>query len=237
MNQFWEENLSEGYYDIVTTNGIINNRGLRATWHNFTNLKVKNSISGSGLHLDYACGPGTLIGNYLNLESIGLDISKKQISFPSKKYKDKGLFLDIDRFNFKDYEKKFSTITILGLLEFMNEEDIISLLNKLNSLLIEDGELIFTTPNFQIGMNFLVKVQNIFGDYSYKETHISKFTKTSLSNLLENTTFSSYKINKYMNFGVFIGFFNLKLATKVQSMLDSFFGDYFGYMLIAKLKK
>ena len=42
MSQFWEENLSEGYYDIVTTNGIINNRGFRATWHNFTNLKVKN---------------------------------------------------------------------------------------------------------------------------------------------------------------------------------------------------
>ena len=40
-----------------------------------------------------------------------------------------------------------------------------------------------------------------------------------------------------MNVGVFVGFFNLKLATKVQSMLDSFFGDYFGYMLIAKLKK
>ena len=51
MNQFWEENLSEGYYDKITVNGIIKNRGLRATWHNYTNLKVKYCISGSGLHL------------------------------------------------------------------------------------------------------------------------------------------------------------------------------------------
>ena len=99
MNQFWEENLSEGYYDIITTNGIKKNRGLRATWHNFTNLKVKNSISNLGRHLDYACGPGTLIGNYLELESIGVDISQKQIEFASKKYKNEGLFLEIDNFS------------------------------------------------------------------------------------------------------------------------------------------
>ena len=45
-------------------------------------------------------------------------------------------------------------------------------------------------------MNFLVNVQNIFGKYSYKETHISKFTKVKLSKLLENTKFTSFKKNK-----------------------------------------
>ena len=40
-----------------------------------------------------------------------------------------------------------------------------------------------------------------------------------------------------MNVGVFVGFFNLKLATKVQSLLDDYFGKYAGFMLIVKLKK
>ena len=237
MSQFWEENLTEGYYDIITINGIKKNRGLRATWHNFTNLKVKNSISNLGRHLDYACGPGTLIGNYLELESIGVDISQKQIEFASKKYKNEGLFLEIDNFNFQNYEKQFTTITIIGLLEFMNEEDIISLLDKLYNLLDKGGELIITTPNFKFGMKFLVRVQNMFGKYSYKETHISKFTKVKLSKLLENTKFSNNEVNKYMNFSVFIGFINLKLATKFQFIIDKFFGNHFGFMLIAKLKK
>ncbi|MAR64495.1 MAG: hypothetical protein CMB83_00990 [Flammeovirgaceae bacterium] len=237
MSQFWEENLTEGYYDIITINGIKKNRGLRATWHNFTNLKVKDNISSSGLHLDYACGPGTLIGNYLDIESIGIDISRKQIEFASKKYKDKGLFVEIDKFKFQNYEKQFKTVTILGLLEFLNEEDITLLLNNIYNLLDDGGELILTTPNFKFGMNFLVNVQNIFGKYSYKETHISKFTKVKLSKLLENTKFASYEINKYMNLSVFIGFINLKLATKVQFILDKYFGSYFGFMLIAKLRK
>ena len=34
-----------------------------------------------GKHLDFACGPGTFIGNYLSLDSIGVDISVKQINF------------------------------------------------------------------------------------------------------------------------------------------------------------
>ena len=154
MSQFWEENLTEGYYDIITINGVKKNRGLRATWHNFTNLKVIDNISSSGLHLDYACGPGTLIGNYLDIESIGIDISRKQIEFASKKYKDKGLFVEIDKFNFQNYEKQFKTVTILGLLEFLNEEDITLLLNNIYNLLDDGGELVLTTPNFKFGMNF-----------------------------------------------------------------------------------
>ena len=237
MNQFWEENLSEGYYDKITVNGIKKNRGLRAAWHNYTNLKVKYCIDNTGKHLDYACGPGTLIGNYLNLDSIGLDISKTHIEYATKKYKDQGFFLEIDKFDFQKHRKKFNTITILGLLEFMNNEDIKLLLDKLFYLLDDDGELILTTPNFKFGMNLLVRIQNMFGDYSYKETHISKFNKISLSKLLENSKFSSFQINKYMNVGVFVGFFNLKLATKVQSLLDDYFGKYAGFMLIVKLKK
>lgn len=237
MNQFWEETLSEGYYDVITVKGIKRNRGLNATWHNFTNLKVKHLINNKGKHLDYACGPGTLIGQYLNLESIGLDISKKQIKYASEKYKDKGIFLEIDKFNFNKNKKQFNTITVLGLLEFMNNSDIRSLLDKLFYLLADDGEIILTTPNFKFGMKSLIRIQNFIGEYSYKETHINKFNKSSLSKLLENTNFSSFQIDKYMNVGVFLGYFNLRLATKVQSILDYYFGKFFGFMLIIKLKK
>ena len=93
MSEFWEKQISPGYYDKITIDGITKNRGVSAAWHNYTNLKVKSSITNLGKHLDYACGPGTLIGMYLNTDSIGVDISQKQIEFANKKYSHKGSFL------------------------------------------------------------------------------------------------------------------------------------------------
>ena len=48
------------------------------------------------MHLDYACGPGTFIGNYKLNNSIGVDISLKQINFANEKYFDKGDFFILD---------------------------------------------------------------------------------------------------------------------------------------------
>ena len=237
MSEFWEEQLSPGYYDKITIEGINKNRGISATWHNYTNLKVKSNISKSGKHLDYACGPGTLIGMYLNSDSIGIDISQKQIEFANKKYSNKGEFFEINNFDLTRYNGEFKTITILGLLEFINEDEIIALLDRLYLLLEPRGQIILTTPNFQISTTLLIAIKNLFGDYTYQESHISKFSRKKLLKVLEKTKFNNYEVTKYMNFAVSIGVINLKLATKAQEILDKLFSRYFGYMLFIKLKK
>ena len=64
MKNFWENNLPSGYYDLIVRQGIENNRGIQTCWHVLTYSKVCSFVEENMDHLDYACGPGTLIGRY-----------------------------------------------------------------------------------------------------------------------------------------------------------------------------
>ena len=81
MSEFWEETLPAGYYDKILLQGLKKNRGVQPNWHNLTFIEVSKLINQDSKHLDYACGPGTLVGNYLKCDSIGVDISDKQIDY------------------------------------------------------------------------------------------------------------------------------------------------------------
>ena len=89
MNNFWTDILEPGYYDKVLLNGLNKKRGIQANWHNLTFTYISQFLNPGKKHLDYACGPGTLIGNYSFSESVGVDISDKQINFAKKKYGEK----------------------------------------------------------------------------------------------------------------------------------------------------
>ena len=92
MNKFWEEDLPVGYYDKILTKGLKNKKGIQANWHNLTFVEVAEFFDNTKKHLDYACGPGTFIGNYLNCDSIGIDVSDEQIDYAKKKYGDNSYF-------------------------------------------------------------------------------------------------------------------------------------------------
>ena len=92
MTNFDYENIPIGYYDKVLIEGMRKNKGIQANWHNKKFTKVYERISTSRSHLDYGCGPGTFIGNYSEIESVGVDISEVQIEYANKKYGDRFLF-------------------------------------------------------------------------------------------------------------------------------------------------
>ena len=79
---------------------------------------------------------------------IPVDISKSQIDYAQKKYDKNCDFLTLEVFKFKDYENTFDVITVLGLFEFIDDDEVNRLLNKFYSLLKNGGKLIITTPNF-----------------------------------------------------------------------------------------
>ena len=81
MSNFWDEQFPHDYYDKNLLKGLSINRGLQSNWHNITFLLVKKNIKTNANHLDYACGPGSFIGLYLENNCIGVDISKKQIEY------------------------------------------------------------------------------------------------------------------------------------------------------------
>ena len=93
MNDFWEKTIDAGYYDRILEEGIYRGRGIQPNWHHSTFTFVKKFIKKEDKHLDFACGPGTFIGKYSTGESIGVDISKKQIEYAINKYGHTGNFV------------------------------------------------------------------------------------------------------------------------------------------------
>ena len=98
MSNFWEDVMPGGYYDEVLLSGIKAGRGIQPNWHNITFLEVGKYVEEDLIHLDYACGPGTFIGNYLFNNSLGVDISNEQIKYANKNYGNKARFLNLEEY-------------------------------------------------------------------------------------------------------------------------------------------
>ncbi|OUU49211.1 MAG: hypothetical protein CBC28_01850 [Flavobacteriaceae bacterium TMED68] len=237
MSEFWEGDLKTGYYDKVLTSGLKKNRGIQANWHNITFSRVKKYLSKNISHLDYACGSGSLIGLYSQSSSVGFDISENQINYANSTYQGKGNFYTIDNLDLREHHEKYDIITVLGLLEFLENEENIKIINNLYSLLKPNGKLILTTPNFTSTMYVLEKALNIFGSVNYEDKHINKFNKSRLLLLLNQSKFQNIKIDKYINFPVFLSFMTISLSCKLNLLVEKLLNKKVGYLLFAELTK
>ena len=234
---FWKEDISIGYYDTILEKGIKKQRGFQSNWHNSTFLKVKTFVGDDSNHLDYACGPGTFVGKYTNANSICVDLIDQQVEFGKKKYGDKGNFIFYKDFDKEKYKNYFDVITVLGLLEFLDDDSNIHLINDLYNMLKPGGKLIMTTPNYRSSMVFFELVLNLFGKINYSNTHINKFNKSSLETLAKTTNFSEIKVIKFLNFGSFFSFFNWRFGIFIDKFIHNMFSGFFGYLLLLELKK
>ena len=214
MTNFDYENIPIGYYDDVLQKGLSSGKGIQANWHNKKFLSVYELIQNYKVHLDYGCGPGTFIGNYSKLESVGVDISEIQISFAKKKYGTNFEFFNTSQIEQENFNKKFDVITSIELIEHLTDEEILKLLDDLYDLLDEGGILVLTTPNFSSTYSLIELAVNIFGKVSYKEQHINKFNKSRLLELLNQSNFEKIEICKIMNYGIFFSIFSIKFALK-----------------------
>ena len=179
----WNQEIDPGYYDKALTRGINLGRGIRAAWHDRTFNHVLNNINYSSKNLDYACGSGSFLGLYFKNNSIGFDISEKQIQHAKSKYSNKDVNFTTD-INVVKKSAPYESITLLGLLEFLDHEDSVNLLNELYDLLEDNGVLIITTPNYKFTMKLLLKLINKFGRVNYQDITINMHTYKSLNKLL-----------------------------------------------------
>lgn len=237
MTNFDYENIPIGYYDDVLQKGLSNGKGVQANWHNKKFLSVYELIQNYKVHLDYGCGPGTFIGNYSRLESVGVDISEIQISFAKKKYGTNFDFFNTSQIQQENFNKKFDVITSIELIEHLTDEEILKLLDDLYDLLDEGGILVLTTPNFSSTYSLIELAVNIFGKVSYKEQHINKFNKSRLLELLDQSNFEKIEISKIMNYGIFFSFFSIKLALKINDFFENLFNNNLGFLFLVQLKK
>lgn len=234
MNNFWESELEAGYYDKVLEEGLKKNKGIQANWHNITQLYVRKYIKNDSNHLDYACGPGTLIGKYTQANSLGVDIAKLQIEYAIQKYGEHGTFLTTRQFEFGKYNNYFDVVTILGLIEFLSVSEIKGLLTKINTILKPGGKLILTTPNFR---SLIFPLSDKLGLVNWSGEHKTKLDAKSAVNLLNYKDFKIIQINKILNIGMLVSFINIKFGTFVEKIIEKLTRGSFGFVLIIELEK
>lgn len=235
-DKFWNDSLEIGFYDKIYNEGLIKKRGIRSFWHYYTFQKVSKYIDKNTEHLDFACGPGTLIGNYSKKGSIGVDVSEKQINFAQNKYKEKEFF-SLNDFNFDKHINKFDLITVLGLFEFISDEDIDKLLNNLEKCLKSEGKIIITTPNFSLSMKLLIKFINFFGNVNYSNLYLSKFNKDKVNNFKNKFRNFDISVSKILNISAFFSFISYGLAIRVDNFIEKFLNNKFGFLYLIILEK
>jgi len=237
VKNFWENNLPSGYYDLIVRQGIENNRGIQTCWHVLTYSKVCSFVQENMDHLDYACGPGTLIGRYTKGRSIGVDLSQNQIDYAVQNYNHSGDFIPLDNFHYRDNKESFDVITTLGLFEYLNDEEILNLLDEFYFMLKENGKIIITTPNYGGLMYVLDKVLNIIGPVDYGLQNINKFSKKRLIQLINKTKFKSYKVTKFNTLFLFLSFINLNLGKKINNFIENITKNKFGLLMLLEITK
>ena len=237
MENFWVSTLPSNYYDSLLKDGFNKNKGVQANWHNLTFIKVYSTIKDSNKHLDFACGSGSFIGNYLTQEATGVDISLNQINYAKKTYGHLSDFYTLDEFDLKKYNQYFDSISVIGLLEYLDEKDTLDLLENLYSILKDGGKLILTTPNYSLPMLLLEKISHLLGPINYSSEHKSKYKYKKLKETLTKTKFSGIKIEKFINLAILFSIFNLKLGVSTVNKFDSILKNKFGFLFFIELKK
>ena len=236
-DKFWTDDFDVGYYDKILEKGLEKGRGLQAFWHNETLSKVASKFEGALTHLDYATGPGTLIGKYTQSNSLGVDLSTSQINYANQKYGEKGEFKTIKEFQFQHYQNTFDVITVIGLLEFLSTQQAKELLKNLKKTLKKNGTIILTTPNYGGVFNYLQKFVYIFSNVNYEEALETKYTQKKIDALMLNENFSSIKVNKFMTFGWTLSLVSFRLAKVLNNILENITQNKFGFLYMIELKK
>ena len=237
MSEFWSQKFETGYYDKILQNGLIKNRGLQPGWHNITFLKLKKYVLLESVHLDYACGPGTFIGAYIKNDSIGIDLSKNQISYAKDKYGKYGKFFSISDSDISNYKNHFDVITIAGLLEFLTIKDAIQLISNLQKSLKKDGRIILTTPNYGGFFSVLQKIVYLFSDVNYDDDLVTKYSSIKIKALLSEGSFKNVAVKKFMTIGWLFSMINLNLGSQVNQIFERLTNNKLGYLFLLEIKR
>ena len=232
-NTFWENNIDSGYYDKILTEGLKKQKGTQTNWHYLTFKKIRKYILYDDKHLDYACGPGTFIGLFSPANSLGYDIDKKQILYAKSKYISiKSNFTN----NLETVLKggPYDVVTIIGLLEFLDSKETEKLFNTISKITRKNSKLILTTPNYNLFFKLALYFAKSFNLVDYSDVTKSMYTKSTLEKTL-SLYFNDYKIEKILNFGVFLSFFSLRFAEKFEYIIEKIFKKRFGSIFLVSI--
>jgi 2-polyprenyl-3-methyl-5-hydroxy-6-metoxy-1,4-benzoquinol methylase len=138
VKKFWdfESQFPENYFTLTFGKAIIDHLN-------------KFFLNASSV-LDYGSGPGFLIPHLIRLDCdvYALDFSSESVAKINRTYKSnqhfKGAYT-LDRL--AEIKRRFDVVTVVEVLEHLNERYLEETINTVKRLLSPDGVAIFTTPN------------------------------------------------------------------------------------------
>ncbi len=220
-----------GYYDLIYKK----KKGIQSAWHHIKFNFVKHEIDKKIFHLDIGCGPGTFIGLLKKTKSIGIDISSNQIGYAKENYKKKNKSFYIYKKQIPLKDKSVDVISLVELIEHLNDKDLSLLLNECKRVLKKNGKILFTTPNYLSLWPLLEIILNFISPLSYKHQHINKFNKKRLHMFLKSQDFKVMKLGTFILIAPFLAPLSFKFSLffeKIDNFLCKFFPGFLLYAIV-----
>jgi len=184
VSKFWdyESKFPENYFSKQVGNNLA--------------AYIKNSFPDKKTVLDFGCGPGFLM-EYLiekDFQVAGLEFSKESLQIVNQKLSGNPNFSGAFEFDsLISQHLKFDIITLVEVIEHLNDFILNSTFMNIKKLLSDDGVLIITTPNnedIEKSMVYCPNCDSIF----HRWQHLRSWSLYSLSEYLISNKFSLVKV-------------------------------------------
>jgi ubiquinone/menaquinone biosynthesis C-methylase UbiE len=204
------DSIPVGFYDEV----FRRNRGIQSKWHHAKFRRIIREIGNPSRHLDFGCGPGTLVSLLsADVSVVGVDIAGAQIAYAQQHYGGPGKdFLQIDSERLPFPDKTFDSISCVEVIEHLDTRVTTTIFSEFLRVLKPEGKVIVTTPNYASLWPVLEKMVNHWSGVSYEEQHISKFKRADLDSLFRRTGLLTSVVTTFMSISPFVAGISWSLA-------------------------
>jgi SAM-dependent methyltransferase len=204
------DSIPVGFYDEV----FQRNQGIQCKWHHHKFRRIIVEIGSVSGHLDFGCGPGTLIHLLPSgISAVGVDIAAPQVAYAEKRYADSGKeFIQIESSRLPFEAGTFDSVSCVEVVEHLELELTRKILAEFIRVLRPGGKLILTTPNYGSLWPVVESMVNRLSKVSYEEQHITKFKRAGLYALLKDAGFSQVEVTSFMAISPFLAGINWNLA-------------------------
>jgi ubiquinone/menaquinone biosynthesis C-methylase UbiE len=210
------DSIPVGFYDQV----FQRNRGIQCKWHHHKFRRIVQEIGNVSNHLDFGCGPGTLIHLLpQGISAVGVDIAAAQLTYANQNYAGpQKEFVKIDSPHLPFADQTFDSISCIEVVEHLELKLTREILSEFVRVLKPGGKLIVTTPNYGSLWPLIEVMVNRFSDVSYEEQHITKFKRANLQTLLKESGFSQISVTTFMSVSPFLAGIHWSLADRAWTI-------------------
>ncbi len=183
VSNFWdyESQFSDNYFSYEHGRPIVE--------------EIKPYLKGASRVLDYGCGPGYLVENFLEsgFKTAGMDSSVESRQRVAERFSGEANFLGA----FSDEELaasdlRFDAVTVIEVIEHLYDPWLDDLLERLKLVLGPGGVLIFTTPNEEdLSKNYILSPDS--NKLFHRWQHVRSWSANSLTTYLEEKGFEVIK--------------------------------------------